>query len=396
MVRGEEAREVNGDSLKVVRYGIVGCGMMGQEHMMNLFHLAGAQVVAIADTSRVSLTQACALSTRSGHSRNLEIFRNHGDLLDSGLCDVVIISTPNMTHAQIIMDVLAHPGRHHILVEKPLCTHVADCKKVMEAAKRRPDILVQVGLEYRYMPPVAKLLKHVKASTFGRVRMISIKEHRFPFLVKASDFYCLVDDWNRFNENTGGTLVEKCCHFFDLMNLMADSRPRRVMASGAQDVNHLDERYNGKVPDIIDNAYVIVEYENGIRAMLDLCMFAEGSKNEQEISVVGDLAKVEALVPENVMRLGSRSGSREGVETFHCHDDRIKYSGLHHGSSYLEHLDFIDAVRSHGRKPPVVGLYEGLLSVAIGQAAQLSIKLRRFVNLDEVMQEKVSEEVVAF
>lgn len=62
----------------------------------------------------------------------------------------------------------------------------------MEAAKRRPDILVQVGLEYRYMPPVAKLLKHVKASTFGRVRMISIKEHRFPFLVKASDFYCLV------------------------------------------------------------------------------------------------------------------------------------------------------------------------------------------------------------
>lgn len=73
MVRGEEAREVNGDSLKVVRYGIVGCGMMGQEHMMNLFHLAGAQVVAIADTSRVSLTQACALSTRSGHSRNLEV-----------------------------------------------------------------------------------------------------------------------------------------------------------------------------------------------------------------------------------------------------------------------------------------------------------------------------------
>lgn len=46
------------------------------------------------------------------------------------------------------------------------------------------------------------------------------------------------------------------------------------------------------MPDIIDNAYVIVEFDNGSRGMLDLCMFAEGSKNEQEISVVGDVGKV--------------------------------------------------------------------------------------------------------
>lgn len=50
--------------------------------------------------------------------------------------------------------------------------------------------------------------------------------------------------------------------------------------------------YCGQVPDILDNAYVIVEFDNGSRGMLDLCMFAEGSKNEQEISVVGDIGKV--------------------------------------------------------------------------------------------------------
>lgn len=49
------------------------------------------------------------------------------------------------------------------------------------------------------------------------------------------------------------------------------------------------------MPDIIDNAYVIVEFDNGCRGMLDLCMFAEGSKNEQEISVVGDIGKVNLL-----------------------------------------------------------------------------------------------------
>lgn len=49
------------------------------------------------------------------------------------------------------------------------------------------------------------------------------------------------------------------------------------------------------MPDIIDNAYVIIEFDNGCRGMLDLCMFAEGSKNEQEISVTGDIGKVSSF-----------------------------------------------------------------------------------------------------
>lgn len=63
----------------------------------------------------------------------------------------------------------------------------------------------------------------------------------------ASIFFPKVNNWNRFNINSGGTLVEKCCHFFDLMRLFAGANPVRVMASGAIDVNHKDEVYDGKV-----------------------------------------------------------------------------------------------------------------------------------------------------
>jgi predicted dehydrogenase len=55
----------------------------------------------------------------------------------------------------------------------------------VEAARKRPDILVQVGLEYRYMPPVAKLINIVKGGSLGQVKMVAIREHRFPFLVKV-------------------------------------------------------------------------------------------------------------------------------------------------------------------------------------------------------------------
>ncbi|KAL3829896.1 hypothetical protein ACJIZ3_018698 [Penstemon smallii] len=371
---------------KVVKYGIIGVGMMGREHLINLYHLKteGVAVVAVADPHPPSQQQALNLA----HSFNwpLQVFSGHKELLDSGLCDVLVVSTPNMTHCEILMDILNHTKTHHVLVEKPLCTTVADCRKVgkykhkvIDAAKSRSDVLVQVGLEYRFMPPVAKLIDIVKCGTLGQVKMVAIREHRFPFLVK-------VNNWNRFNCNSGGTLVEKCCHFFDLMRLFAGANPVRVMASGAIDVNHKDESYDGKVPDIIDNAYVIVEFENGSRGMLDLCMFAEGSKNEQEISVVGDSGKGEAFVPENIVRWGMRVEGREGVKALKAEDDRIKYDGLHHGSSYLEHLQFLSAIRAKGAQALAVDLHDGLVSVAIGVAAQLSIEKGRFVTIEEVME----------
>jgi len=92
-------------------------------------------------------------------------------------------------------------------------------------------------MEYRYMPAVAELVRLVGDGVVGTPRMLAIREHRFPFLTK-------VDNWNRFSANTGGTLVEKACHYFDLMNLIIGERPSRVYASGAQDLNHLDERYD--------------------------------------------------------------------------------------------------------------------------------------------------------
>ena len=118
-----------------------------------------------------------------------------------------------------------------------------------------------------------------------------------------------VGDWNRFSENTGGTLVEKRCHFFDLMRLVAGADPTRVFASGRQDVNHLDEMYDGRVPDILDNAFVIVDFANGVRGALDLSMFAEGGRFEQEITVVGDRGKLETSFPGDLVFVGPRNQS---------------------------------------------------------------------------------------
>jgi hypothetical protein len=166
--------------------------------------------------------------------------------------------------------------------------------------------------------------------------------------------------------------VEKCCHFFDLMNLITQARPLRVYASGAQDVNHLDERYEGEVPDILDNAFVVVDFEGGCRGLLDLCMFAEASRNEQEIAATGDEGKIECFVPDCDVIIGRRK-PREVESVRVPVEERLLKAGFHHGSTYYEHVAFGAAVRS-GR-PSEVSLADGLLAVAVGQAAELSAQV---------------------
>lgn len=355
---------------ETLRYGIIGAGMMGLEHLRNLTTVPGAEVVAVADPHVPSLEAARRTMADAGH---LACFQDHRSLLDAHMCDAVVISTPNMTHAEILLDVCA--ADLPVLVEKPLCTTIEDCRRLTHVLTAYRPVL-WVGLEYRYMPAVARLRQSVDEGDIGTVRMVAIREHRFPFLTK-------VGNWNRFNRNTGGTLVEKCCHFFDLMCLLTGDAPTRVMASGGRDVNHLEERYDGEEPDILDNAYVIADFERGARAVLDLCMFADASKEMEELCVVGDAGKLEAALPSGMLRRGRREWGLGRVEEQVIEDPRVRHEGFHHGASYLEHLGFRDAILNG--TPPEVGLREGILSVAMGLAAQRSIEERRAVEMDELV-----------
>jgi myo-inositol 2-dehydrogenase / D-chiro-inositol 1-dehydrogenase len=136
---------------KKIRYGIIGCGSMGREHIENLRALGGTQVTAVADPSPQSREQASAIL-----DGQVQLFDDHKELLKSGLCDAVVVASPNFTHIAVMRDALATDL--HILCEKPLVTTVADGVEMIERAKNRKGI-VWVAQEYRYMPPVAEMIR---------------------------------------------------------------------------------------------------------------------------------------------------------------------------------------------------------------------------------------------
>ena len=359
-----------------LNYGIIGCGMMGQEHLRNIALLEDASVAAIFDPDPGMRAKAAEFAPEATLVDSL------ADVVRHPKVNVLLIVSPNYLHLRQLEEIAAIRPLP-ILCEKPLFTDPADAPRLAALRSAYPAP-IWVAMEYRYMPPVAHLIREAREAT-GGIKMLTIREHRFPFLEK-------VGDWNRFNRNSGGTLVEKCCHFFDLMRLIAGCNPVRVMASGGQSVNHLDERYGDETPDIWDNAYVIVDFESGMRAMLELCMFAEGARYQEEISAMGPKGKIECLVPGPGRFWPKHLGEppvpkvivspRDPKGPFEVDvpvDPTILAAGDHNGSTYYQHRGFQRSAR--GEQAPEVSLTDGWWAVAMGMAAQESASTGQAVDL---------------
>ncbi|WP_372800264.1 Gfo/Idh/MocA family protein [Paracoccus seriniphilus] len=365
---------------RTITYGIIGCGMMGQEHLRNIALLGNTTVGAIFEPDAEMRARAAQFAPNARFVDSIEA------LLDVPDLDCLLIVSPNYRHVEQLQ-AIAGKRPLPVLVEKPLFTDPEHARAIDAFAASYPAP-VWVAMEYRYMPPVAKLLKEAGAAT-GGIKMLTIRENRFPFLEK-------VGDWNRFNRYTGGTFVEKCCHFFDLMRLALKSDPLRVMAMGGQAVNHLDETYGGERPDILDHGYVLVDFENGAKAMLELCMFAEGARYQEEISAIGPKGKIETLVPGPTRFWPTHLGAPPVAQVIRSPrnpkgpevqeipvDPTILEAGDHNGSTFYQHRGFLELVRGE-RSAPDVSLLDGKWAVLMGLAAQRSMAERRAVELSEL------------
>jgi len=233
-----------------LRLGVIGTGCIGMEHIRNALLLPSVLIVAIADPHEPS--RRVALKALGEAGLTVGVHEHTREILERADVEAVLVCTPNDTHHAVLQQVLA--SGKHVLVEKPLCTLISHSAQMVALASvprpaGAPAPLLWCGMEYRYIPAIARLIAEADSGVIGELRMLTIREHRFPFLKK-------VGNWNRRNERTGGTLVEKCVHFFDLMRRILRSEPVRIYASGGQDVNHMGEQADGSAPaDVLDSAY---------------------------------------------------------------------------------------------------------------------------------------------
>ena len=358
-------------------YGIIGTGMMGREHIRAVLQLEQAQLIGLCDSHPKSLELGVAEVIRSG-GKAPKIYSDTAALASDPDVDAILICTPNFTH-RAVFDQVKASGKP-IFLEKPMATTLEDAFYLAQGALRYPAA-IQLGMQYRYKSQYQLALSALDRNELGSVKMISLCEYRPPFLSK-------VREWNKFSEYSGGTLVEKCCHYFDLMNRIAGAPPARVYASGGRAVNFADFEYKGKPSDIDDHALVVVDYENGVKAQFALNMFSEELFEALTVSgSKGTLHTEEyaSFKPDRPSRSSIRiqtpdHPAYEGIDCTFPEDIEI---GGHYGSTLFEHQRFRDQLT--GATNDGATCAEGLWAIITAWMAQVSMQQGNVVNVREML-----------
>lgn len=355
------------------RFLLIGAGMIGREHIRVTQLLGEAEICGLYDPSPDSVEAAKALI-----EGNTVVYESLDTALNESNADAILICTPNYTHFELVQQA-ANTGLP-LFVEKPMATSLQDAARILELSRDYPAFL-QLGMQYRFKSQYTEAFRKVKREgSLGEVKTISMSEYRPPFLDK-------VEQWNKFNEFSGGTLVEKCCHYFDLINLMAESRPVSIYASGDQAVNFIGFTYQGRQSDIHDHGFVIINYENGIRANFTLNMFAE--ELYEEFIVSGEKGRLIATEHSSFKSEGSRGAIKVEVAGHEDYDFRdvtypriVERSG-HHGATFFEHEALIAQLK--GQATDSATVEQGLWAIIVASAAQESIDQKREIDIESYL-----------
>ena len=420
-----------------ITVALLGCGMMGQEHISYMKKYKGIQLKYLCDPNEVSIKQALSVLQRDNDSHDIADDNSSSDTASSSKfdepklftsekemftdpqvteeVDLLVIASPNFCHTPQLLKWARRPIT--ILVEKPVAISLGQVE-ALRAASPFFKADIWVAMEYRYIPAIQKLLQ-VKGD-IGPIKKISIRENRYPFLSK-------VNEWNKDIDKSGDTLVEKCCHFFDLFRLISQNEMQSCNTVVHRGLNNYgyEHRNDNPIP-IIDGAYVLLQFQENLNeednvddeeskenskfkehkwssaplGCLELCMFSEGSRHQEEIVVTGLNGRVEAYLPENKVFHYQRPNNEEWKDhskpppkssikekIYDCSDlhkvyefaDEIpQHSGYHYCSTAIEWKFLIDQIKAKrdpniGKFTPQVSLEDGIRAVEMGITAMANI-----------------------
>jgi predicted dehydrogenase len=200
--------------MEKVRLGIIGLGIMGRVHADNVFagRVSRCEVTAVSDTN-----PACA--ERYG---GVKFFPSAEAMFSSGDVDAVLIATPHFAHTTT--GVQALNAGLHVLVEKPISVHKADCERLI-AAHRNPKQVFAAVFNYRTDPHFAKIREILATRQLGAVQRVNWMVNQW----YRTDAYYASGGWRgTWAGEGGGVLLNQALHQLDLLCWILGRMPAKV------------------------------------------------------------------------------------------------------------------------------------------------------------------------
>lgn len=344
---------------RCVRIAIAGAGLAGKQHASAIASTDGAVLAAIADPD----TDTPAYATSVGAAG----FSDLDALIAADRPDAVIVASPNQTHLDNAMTAVR--AGIPTLVEKPITATVAEGEELVAFAEAR-GVPLLAGHHRRHNPLVAAAKAAIEAGRLGPI----VSVHGMFWLYKPDDYF--EPDWRR--ADGAGPLFINLIHDVDLLrHLVGDVA--EVIAIGSNAVRgHAVE----------DTACVLLQFENGALGTINLSdtvvapwswemTAGENSaypETDQACYLIGGTHGSLEL-PGN--RIWFNSGKRSWWEPIHT--EELTSSS---GNALVRQIENLRDVVT-GRVQPHVPAFEGLKSLAVIEAVQVSARTGQSIRLDE-------------
>lgn len=357
-----------------VRLGVIGVGSMGGFHAKYLGDgkIKRCVLTAVADVDPARLQPFTGIRTFSSSRR----------LIRSGRVDAVLIATPHYAHTTIGIDALEQGL--HVLVEKPISVHKADCQRLI-AAHTNPKQVFAAMFNQRTDPRFKTIKTMIDNGELGDLYRISwIITDWF-----RTDAYYASGTWRAtWKGEGGGVLLNQCPHNLDLLQWMC-GMPSRVRGFSTLGKYHDIE--------VEDEVTAYLEYNNGATGVFTTSTGEAPGTNRLEIA--GDRGKV-VVEGEKVIFVRNdvpmRQFCRESSERFArppSKTSELPFQGK--GGQHLEITqNFVDAILDGA--PLIAPAAEGIHSVELGTAMLYSSVLGKTLDvpIDAVAYERFLKKLI--
>lgn len=184
-----------------------------------------SQLVAFCDTNQTRMNYANKLLSNSGAAQvSTWKAADFETMIRETRPDIIIVTTMDRTHDDYIVRAL-HAGCD-VITEKPMTIDEQRALRILDAIEETGH-QVRVAFNYRYAPHHSKIRELLMEETIGEVFSV-----HFEWLLNTEHGADYFRRWHREKRNSGGLLVHKSTHHFDLMNFWLGSYPERVYAEG--------------------------------------------------------------------------------------------------------------------------------------------------------------------
>ena len=367
--------------------------------------LDDVEVVALCDQVPENTRLMAKMSGLSGFRSYTDwhdVLKNHPDL------DAVCVITPNNTHREIAVPFMERGMV--VALEKPITTTMKDTEEILDCA-RKYDTRMLIGFVLRSAPFYQKVHEVLESGVIGNALSIQADE-----LASFGVTSCICrSPWRRYQETSGGSMMEKSSHDMDLINWFSSSRPISVNSYGGTLLfrpNPLFPKYCRNCPQekckyqskpefslaaqdgvlhdfmqhtiaeqnciynveksVADNQSVQIEYENGMLANFMLAFNCMGERSARNLHIVGTKGRIFGNVEENAVFVYTNEDGH--LEKYDIHPE-----GGHSGGNSGHAFEVVKMLRDPKYRP-AQNAYAGYLSNAICIAADISRTEGRRIN----------------